>query len=296
LGTLQEETDLEQVLPLVVRHCLPTGLIGVVVAGLVASFMSMYHATIHAGTAYIVNDVLKRYFFPNRSERSYVNMSYLVAAMLVLVGIGFGYVTTSISSVTLWLVAMLFGGYTAPNVLKWHWWRFNGYGFFAGMLAGVAAAIAMPLLVPALPALYAFPVILAFSGAAAVGICLLTPPENERVLEEFYLSVRPWGFWGPVHRRLRVRHPDLVANKGFASDMANCAVGIVWQTAIVLLPIYLVLREWGCLIAATAVVTGTSLLLKVFWYDRLTPFDGFLPEQPHSDYKTSSDSMVSDKF
>jgi hypothetical protein len=223
-------------------------------------------------------------------------MSYLVAAVLVLVGIGFGYVTTSISSVTLWLVAMLFGGYTAPNVLKWHWWRFNGYGFFAGMLAGVAAAIATPLLVPDLPALYAFPGILAFSGAVAVGICLVTPPECEQVLEEFYLSVRPWGFWGPVHRRLLIRYPQLAANKRFASDMANCAVGIVWQTAIVLLPIYLVLREWGSLITTAVVVAGTSLLLKVFWYDQLAPHDGFLPEHQHMDYQTPSTSPASDKI
>jgi Na+/proline symporter len=286
MGVMDDQTDLEQVLPLVVRHCLPVGLVGIVVAGLIASFMSMYHATIHAGTAYIVNDVLKRYFVRQRSERSYVVMSYAVAVGLVVAGIGFGHLTTSISSVTLWLVAMLFGGYTAPNVLKWHWWRFNGYGFFAGMLAGVAVAVGIPLLLPAVPALYAFPLIAVFSGGVAVTVCLVTPPENEQVLDQFYLTVRPWGWWGPVHRRLATRFPELAANRDAGRDMANCAAGIVWQTAIVLLPIYLVLREWQSLVATAIVVAATSILLKISWYDRLKPGDGYLPEdrrQIHED-------------
>jgi Na+/proline symporter len=278
IGAMRSETDFEQILPLVLRHCLPVGLVGIVVAGLVASFMSMFHATIHAGTAYIVNDILKRYLVPNRSERTYVTMSYAVGVGLVVLGIAFGHLTTSITSVTLWLVAMLFGGYTAPNILKWHWWRFNGYGFFAGMLAGVVAAMLLPLLAPNLPALYAFPVILAFSTAAAMIVCLSTPPEDWQVLEHFYLTVRPWGFWQPVHRRLVKQHPDLSPNDNFAHDMANCAVGIVWQTSIVLLPIYLVLREVSSFVTALAVVALTSLILKFTWYDRLRSGDGFLTD------------------
>jgi Na+/proline symporter len=288
MEVMSGETDFEQILPLVLRHCLPVGLVGVVVAGLVASFMSMFHATIHAGTAYIVNDILKRYLLPNRSERSYVIMSYAVGIGLVLIGIGFGHLATSISSVTLWLVAMLFGGYTAPNVLKWHWWRFNGYGFFAGMLAGVVAAIVLPLIFPDLPALYAFPIILAFSAAAAVVVCLSTPPEDQQVLDRFYLTIRPWGFWGPVHRRLVKQYADLSRNNDFVRDMANCALGIVWQTSIVLLPIYFVLRELMSLVITIAVVALTSILLKFSWYDPLGPGDGYLPEDVPRDNTEST--------
>ena len=278
LSVMQEKADLEQILPMVVRHCIPVGLLGIVVAMLLASFLGIYHSTIHAGTAYIVNDIFKRYFFPQSSERTYVTMSYAVSVALVLLGIGFGFLAHSISSVTLWLVAMLFGGYTAPNVLKWHWWRFNGYGFFAGMLAGVAAAIVVPLLFRELPALHAFPLILIFSTAAAVIVCLVTPPENEDVLDNFYLTVRPWGLWGPVYRRLLDRFPELERNDRFYVDMTNCALGIVWQTSIVLLPIYVVLRQYGPFCLALLAVASTSLVLKKTWYDRLGVGDGFLPE------------------
>lgn len=280
LRDMRDEADFEQVLPLVVRYHVPIGLAGIVVAALVAAFLSTFDSTVHAGTAYLVNDVYKRYVHREASPKTYVTASYVVSVALVLVGIGFGFLTESINSVTHWLVSMLFGGYTAPNLLKWHWWRFNGYGFFAGLLAGVAAAIAIPLLWPAWPPLHAFPAILAVSSLAAVAVCLLTPAESTELLDEFYLTIRPWGFWGPVHRRLLERYPDLARNHGFLADMINCAVGIVWQTAIALLPIYFVLRNYGALAWTGCCVAATSCFLKRCWYDRLGAGDGYLPEDP----------------
>ncbi len=40
-----------------------------------------------------------------------------------------------------WITAALWGGYAAPNILKWHWWRLNGYGYFWGMVAGIGGSI-----------------------------------------------------------------------------------------------------------------------------------------------------------
>ena len=48
----------------------------------------------------------------------------------------FGLATSNVHKVTEWIVSALIPAFVAPNVLKWHWWRFNGYGFFAGMVAG----------------------------------------------------------------------------------------------------------------------------------------------------------------
>jgi hypothetical protein len=136
----------------------------------------------------------------------------------------------------------------------------------------------MPLLFRDLPPLYAFPFILIFSTVVAVVVCLLTPAESDEVLDNFYLTVRPWGLWRPVHRRLLGRFPDLARNNRFFWDMGNCALGIAWQTSIVLLPIYIVLRRDGPFWLAMLAVAFTSLVLKKTWYDRLGPGDGFLPE------------------
>jgi hypothetical protein len=70
----------------------------------------------------------------------------------------------------------------------------------------------------------------------------------------------------------------LKENEGFLADMMNCAVGIVWQTSIVLLAVFLALREYGLFLLTLLVFAATSLVLKKTWYDRLGPGDGFLAE------------------
>jgi Na+(H+)/acetate symporter ActP len=61
--------------------------------------------------------------------------------VFLVVGIGCGLVTTSITSVMMWLVGALYSAFVAANVLKWYWWRFNGYGYFWGMISGILGAV-----------------------------------------------------------------------------------------------------------------------------------------------------------
>ena len=105
---------------------------------------------VNAGDAYLVNDLYKRYINPNASSQIYIKASYIGSFLIVGIGIIFGFMSESVNSVTQWIVSGLFGGYTAPNILKWHWWRFNGFGYFAGMVSGVTAALLIPILLPEL--------------------------------------------------------------------------------------------------------------------------------------------------
>jgi hypothetical protein len=173
--------------------------------------------------------------------------------------------------VTKWIVSALIPAFVAPNVIKWHWWRFNGYGFFAGMVAGTGAALVIPTLFPGLPEVFTFLAILAVSTLASFVVCLATPPESEAVLTEFYRTVRPWGFWGPICARCRVDNPEFQPNREFRRDLFNIAVGLVWQTSLVTSPIYLVLQHWRELAISLAVCATTSIILKFTWYDRLGP-------------------------
>ena len=164
LVAMGDNVDFELVLPWVISEFLPVGLVGFVLAGMLAAFMSTFDSTVNAGAAYLVNDVYKRYFNPNAPTSLYIKASYIASFLIVGVGIAFGFMSESVNSVTQWIVSGLFGGYTAPNILKWHWWRFNGFGYFWGMIAGVLAALIMPMALPELSPLNAFPFIL---------ICLL---------------------------------------------------------------------------------------------------------------------------
>ena len=283
LGAMGSDVNFELILPFTMREFIPTGLLGLLIAALLAAFMSTYAATVNAAPAYIVNDVYKRYINPDAPEKTYVRMSYLVSIIVVIIGTAFGFVAQNLNEIVQWLVGALYGGYAASNMLKWHWWRFNSYGYFWGMLAGIiAAGIAAPVMgllgldFGAATPLYAFPLILALSLAGCIAGSLLTAPDPPEVLRDFYLKVRPWGFWGPVHAAVVADHPEIEANKDFRRDMVNVVIGIVWQTGLVAIGILIVLEDLGALAVAVGVVIVTSALLKVNWYDKLEDY----PEQP----------------
>ncbi|HXX64316.1 MAG TPA: sodium:solute symporter family protein [Bacteroidota bacterium] len=261
--------DFEMVLPYALKNLIPVGWVGLILAGLIAAFMSNYAATINAAPAYVVNDIYKRFINPNDEPKKYVRMSYIVSTVFVLLGFVFGLIVGSINEVMQWIVNALWGGYAAANLLKWYWWRLNGYGYFWGMVAGIAAALAMPILVPSLSAIYAFPYILVVSLIGCFVGSYLSDPEPDEVLIDFYMRVKPWGFWKPVLAKVRLQHPEFQPNTNFRRDMFNVAVGTAWQTSLVALPIFIVIHETASMGIALAVLVATSLTLKFTWWDHL---------------------------
>jgi SSS family solute:Na+ symporter len=71
-------------------------------------------------------------------------LSRVVSLVFLVIGVTFGVLTDRITDAMNWLVASLYGGFVAANVLKWYWWRFNGYGYFWGMVAGIGGAMVFP--------------------------------------------------------------------------------------------------------------------------------------------------------
>lgn len=261
--------DFEQILPAAINAFVPIGLLGLMLAGLLAAFMSTFAGTLNAAQAYLVNDVYLKYIKPQASNKSVSNASYLVGVVVVIISIAFGLVAESVNSILQWIVSALYGSYVVSNVVKWYWWRFNGYGYFWGMVSGLVAAMVIPFLFPNILELYLFPVFLIFSLIGAILGTLKYPPTNERVLMDFYRNVRPWGFWQPIHRRVVEEDPDFKANNDFWRDMFNIAVGIVAQTTLVIIPFYLILGRYYALTIAIIVLVVCGLLLKRFWYNHM---------------------------
>jgi Na+/proline symporter len=277
--------DFEQVGGMAIHRYIPTGLFGMLIAALLAAFMSTYAATVNAAPAYIVNDVYKRYINPHAPERKYVAMSYATSLLVVIVGTIFGFVTTSLNHLIEWIVGALGGGYTAANLLKWHWWRFNSYGYFWGMVAGMALGVGLPFLLPDAPELLGLPaiavsftIILAASLVACIVGTLATPPDDVEVLKSFYRRVRPWGWWGPIKEQVLAETPCATPNRDFSRDMVNVVVGIAWQTALTATGIYLVVKNWRGLGVSVLVIVVASVFLKFNWYDKLRDYpDGVEP-------------------
>ncbi len=269
--------DFERILPAAIQSFAPPGVFGLILAGLFAAFLSTFAATLNAAPAYLVNDVYRRHINPQASRKQLIYLSYAVSIAFVYVSAAIGLYIPSINSMLIWIVSGLWGGYTAANVLKWYWWRFNGYGFFVGMLVGMVGALAIPpLLGPFFPKiatdvfpLYSFPLLLLLSTAGCLIGTLLTPADDMQLLMSFYRRVRPWGIWGPVREAVLQADPSFAVNRNFRRDMFNVVIGIGVQTSLVVLPIYVILRRFDGIAACLALIAVGGVILKKTWYDRL---------------------------
>ncbi|HYD54710.1 MAG TPA: hypothetical protein VEA99_18900, partial [Gemmatimonadaceae bacterium] len=282
LVAMGDKVDFEQILPLAMQF-LPSGLLGLLIAALLAAFMATYSATVNAAPAYIVNDIYKRYMNPNADQKVLVRMSYITSVAVVVVGTAIGLFVATLNDIVQWIVSALYGGYAAANVLKWYWWRFNAYGYFWGMVGGIAGSVIVPVVMPGVSPIFAFPVILAVSVAGCFIGSLATKPDDEAVLKEFYRRVRPWGFWGPIHAAVVRDHPETRRNTAFGRDMFNVVVGIAWQTAQVAMGIYVVLQDWRAVGVCAVIVAATTVVLKFNWYDKLEDYPAdYQPPDPHA--------------
>ncbi len=261
--------DFEMLMPFVIREFFPVGVTGLVIAGLLAAYMSTFDSTVNAGAAYLVNDIYKRYINPEADDKKIIWMSYAASILIVVVGVIMGTQAESIHSAMGWIVTGLWGGFTAPNVLKWHWWRFNGYGYFWGMASGILTAMILAQIVPSSEYLYYFPVTMGVGALGSILGSLLTEADELEDLKSFYRNVRPWGFWAPVAEAVLKEDPAFKTGASALRDLSNVAVGIVWQTALVVAPVYFIIREWYAMAVAVVIASLTSYWLKKFWYDKL---------------------------
>lgn len=272
LNNMGPDLDFEQILPFAIKNFVPVGLMGLLIAGLLAAFMSSFAATVNFAPAYIVNDIYKRYFKPNESDKHYVNMSYLSSVIVVIIGTVFALFLGSINDLIGWFVSALYGGYTAANLIKWYWWRFNGYGYFWGMIGGMMAALVLPYALPSFTALEAFPINLLISLLGCFLGSYFTQPDDEEVLKNFYLKTRPWGFWGPIYEKLKAENPRIEKNNAFGRDMFNVGIGIIWQTAITAAPIFMVIKYWTPFFISLGFITICTFILKYNWYDKMEDY------------------------
>lgn len=263
--------DFEQILPSAISEFVPVGFLGLLLAGLLAAFMSTFAGTLNATQAYIVNDVYLKHIQPDAPASRIRLINYTAGLVMVIISIILGFYAKDVNDLLQWIVSGLYGSYVAANVLKWYWWRFNGSGFFWGMLSGLIPALSFRFIFEGTLDLYTFPLMLLISVAGCVLGTYLADPVEEEALKDFYRNVKPWGFWKPIQEKVMADDPDFQANADLKRDMLNILVGIVWQTALVIFPIYLVLLEAVPSLISIAVVIICSLILKRTWYDKLPP-------------------------
>ena len=263
------QIDFEQILPSAINEFVPIGFLGLLLAGLMAAFMSTFAGTLNATQAYIVNDIYLKHINPKAPNTRIKFINYAAGLIMVVISIILGFYAKDVNDLLQWIVSGLYGSYVAANLLKWYWWRFNGHGFFYGMLLGLLPALSFRFIFPGTLDLYTFPLMLLLSAAGCIVGTYMAPPVDEKVLMKFYKNVKPWGFWGPIRDKVLAEDPGFAVNKNFKRDMFNVAIGIIWQTALVIFPIYLVLLEGIPTLVTLAIAAVCTYILKKSWFDKL---------------------------
>lgn len=113
---------------MIIGAMLPTGLVGFILAALLSGFLATFSSTVNGGAAYLVKDVYQRYIDPRADSRRLILISYLASSLLIVVGLTIAYFGASINAAFIWIFGTLAAGILPPNVLRWYWWRLNGWG------------------------------------------------------------------------------------------------------------------------------------------------------------------------
>lgn len=273
----QNISDPEKMLPLIIGRYVPIGLRGVVIAGLMAAFMSTFDSTVNSGAAYIVRDWYQKYVNPEASPKRLVFTGYAASAILILASMAIALHLDSVETAFNWIMLSLGAGVLLPNVLRWYWWRYNGWGFTSGVLAGVVFSLVQLLAFTEAPAHHYFPIISGGVLAVSILTTLLTPPSADAVLVEFYRSIQPGGFWGPIKAKVAAIDPEFEKRKVFRADLLNAIVAMPFFICIYLTPIYLVLRMYRNLTLCVVIAFFLAVVLYFRWYKRLPEAGGPVP-------------------
>lgn len=182
---------------------LPAGWLGLVVAGILAAYVSTIVTHLNWGSSYLVHDLYRRFIVPTASEKHYVGVSrWVTVGLMLLAALLTPFINTASAGFTLLLSI---GAGTGPiYLLRWYWWRINATAEIVAMVASFIAAVGFQLF----GALEGAPVDATVSMLGTVTITTLawliavfvSPPTEAATLEQFYKVVRPAG---PGWRRIR---------------------------------------------------------------------------------------------
>ena len=262
--------DPERVMPVVLNNpqFVPAGVRGFILAGLLAAFMSTFSSTVNGGASYLVRDLYQP-LVPHAGQRHLVRSSYVATVLIVVVGLVVGFQAKSIAQIWNWLMMALGAGMIVPNVLRWYWWRFNGWGYAAGTVGGILLSL-VALLKPDAPMSETFPPIVGGSLLVAVVVTLLTRPVSMDVLTSFYRTVRPFGAWGAVRARADLTAAEAAApSESIPFAVLNTGLGIVAISGMYLFPMYLVGHWHVTALLCFGAAALAAVTLYVTWYRRL---------------------------
>jgi len=190
---------------------LPSGVLGLMMASLMAAFMSTVDTHINYGASYMVNDIYRRFLVKDATERHYVRASQVSTVLMLLVAVFVAYNLDSVADAWYYM-SMITAGYGIVIVLRWFWWRVNAWAEIAALASSgltstclspkVAQALGYWDAIPHIRWQYRFLIVVGICTVSWVVVCFLTEPDDEAHLVAFCERVKPFpAFWGPIYKK-----------------------------------------------------------------------------------------------
>ncbi len=249
---------------------LPTGMIGIVLASLIAAVMSTLSTHLNWGSSYVVNDFYLRFLKPEASDKELVAVGRISTVVLMVLS---SFLALALSSaLSAFAILLQIGAGTGLIfILRWFWWRINAYTEISAMVISFAVAIFFEVINPALgwvdiPEGQSYLKLVYSVSITTVGwllVTFLTQPEKDEVLLSFYRKVQPASLgW----KKVLDRYPAEKQEKGrLGMEIGLMLVGTVMVYAALFSTGFFIYGEMAQGVIAGAVAVAGGLFILLSW-------------------------------
>jgi SSS family transporter len=276
-----------------VRSYAPVGLLGLLVAGVFAAYMSTISTLMNWGASYVVNDLYKPFIRPTESERHYVWIGRIGSVVIFALSLFVAYYfVEGLRAWFLFINSVVFAFILPLSWLRFFWWRLNIYGEAAALIIGLPLSyiVWFPLGFSneqAHPFWQGFLLLFGLGAITIIAVTYATSPERIETLREFYARCRPPGLWGPVTKEFDEETLREISRETL-TDLIDCGLGVVFCTAAILAVISPLGRHWTTFLIALVVLVLSGGLFIRRWASRgvfrgLSTRDEAGSEEPVSD-------------
>ncbi|MBA2305500.1 MAG: Na+:solute symporter, partial [Acidobacteria bacterium] len=240
---------------------LPSGLMGMMVAGLLAAYVSTISTHLNWGTSYVIHDFYRRFVRPEKDEGHYVLAGRITSALLMLAAGLFTLVLDTARS-SFELLLSVGAGTGLLYLLRWFWWRINAWSEIAAMASSFLLAAALFVAQRrglAIPSHVSLLIVIAVTTLTWLGTALWTRPTNRETLRQFYRLARPAGpGWAAIRAECPDAPPPDELGTAFAGWLGGVAVvyGALFGVGHLLLG-----RQGAGLIGLGVAAAGTATLV-----------------------------------
>jgi SSS family transporter len=269
-----------------VREYAPAGLMGLLVAGIFAAYMSTVSTLMNWGASYIVNDLYKPFVRKGESERHYVLIGRIGSVFIFALSLAVAYYyVQGLRAWFLFINSVVFAFILPLSWLRFFWWRLNIYGEAAALIIGLPLGyiVWFPLGFSneqVHPFWQGFLLLFGLGLIVIVVVSLLTPPERIETLREFYRRCRPPGWWQPVLSEFGVDERRAIRQETM-TDLIDCVLGIVFCTASILAVISPLGKHW-MIFAGALLIGGLSGGLFIGRWSKRGVFRSLANDPPDS--------------